>query len=177
MAQVLAVRRALHVDDVELAARVLADLLHAGVRPVVVDTEPDIVLDEAIRDAADEVVLVVVGHSPDDDLCWQIATALDTAILVVPDAPGWQRRFVSRALVPLDGTIESAAAVEHVVTLLAAAGIDTLVLHVFSDATVPAMWDHPEHAEAVWRDEFAARSGASHWGPVQIGRASCRERV
>jgi nucleotide-binding universal stress UspA family protein len=65
--------------------------------------------------------------------------------------------MISRALVPLNGAPTAAAAVNETVRLLADAGVDLVVLHVFDARTVPKFWDQPAHAERAWQDEFLAR--------------------
>jgi nucleotide-binding universal stress UspA family protein len=65
--------------------------------------------------------------------------------------------MITRVLIPLDGTPESAAAVSQTIRLLAGAGVDLVVLHVFDATTVPKFWDQPAHAEQAWQEEFLAR--------------------
>jgi nucleotide-binding universal stress UspA family protein len=68
-------------------------------------------------------------------------------------APG----LISRVLVPLDGTPESAETMAETVALFAASGTDIVVLHVFDETTVPKFWDQPAHARKSWDEEFLAR--------------------
>ena len=65
--------------------------------------------------------------------------------------------MIGRALIPLNGSAESAAAISETIRLLAHAGVDLVVLHVFDATTVPKFWDQPAHAEQAWQDEFLAR--------------------
>lgn len=103
-----------------------------------------------------ETVLAVLPRATSiDDLAWQVLQQVRKPIIVTPtDRPPGR---ISRALIPLDGTPESAAAIAETIRLLAQAGVDLIVLHVFDAATVPRFWDHPEHAEPVWQKEFLAR--------------------
>lgn len=78
-------------------------------------------------------------------------------VLVPTGAPLRRTGGLSRVLVPLDGTDESAAAVAGALTLFAASGIDLVVLHVMQDGTTPRFWDQPVHARASWESEFLAR--------------------
>lgn len=111
------------------------DILHAL-------QEPDVEL--AIMPAADIGLPV-----------WQIARAASKPIILVP--ANAKARAFSRVLVPLDGTAESAAAVQKSIDLLADTGAELVVLHVFDRTTVPACWDQAAHARAGWEDEFMAR--------------------
>ena len=75
----------------------------------------------------------------------------------MPAAHGPWPQLIGRALIPLDGTPESATAVAKTIRLLAHAGVDLVVLHVFDATTVPKFWDQPGHAAQVWQNEFLAR--------------------
>jgi nucleotide-binding universal stress UspA family protein len=91
-------------------------------------------------------------------LAWPVLQRTRKPVVVVPSAitedGHWQ---LKRALIPLDGTVESSAAVAETVDLLAEAGVELLVLHVFDVETVPRFWDHHSHADQVWQREFLAR--------------------
>ncbi len=65
--------------------------------------------------------------------------------------------LISRVLVPLDGTPESAETMAETVALFAASGTDIVVLHVFDETTVPKFWDQSAHARKSWDKEFLAR--------------------
>ena len=65
--------------------------------------------------------------------------------------------MISRVLVPLDGTHESAGTMAETIALFAASGTDIVVLHVFDETTVPKFWDQPAHARKSWDEEFLAR--------------------
>jgi hypothetical protein len=91
-------------------------------------------------------------------LAWPVLQQARKPVVVVPSVVTehghWQ---LTRALIPLDGTAESADAVTGTVGLLSDAGVDLVVLHVFDAATVPRFWDHHGHADQVWQSEFLAR--------------------
>lgn len=72
--------------------------------------------------------------------------------------------FISRIMVPLDGTIESAEAVAETVGLFAASGTDIVVLHVFDQTTVPKFWDQAAHARQWWDQEFNNLCSQQHGG-------------
>jgi nucleotide-binding universal stress UspA family protein len=78
-------------------------------------------------------------------------------VLVPPDGAPGSDGLVSRVLVPLDGTVESAETVAETVDLFASSGADIVVLHVFDETTVPKFWDQPVHARRSWDEEFLAR--------------------
>lgn len=147
--------------SVESAAGALAEIIRAEVREVVVDPASDsaAAVDQLVAElAAPTAVLGVMSARADGlDLSRAVLARADRPVVVVP-ADGWRRRrAIGRALLPLDGTPESAAAVSRTMSLLAEAGVDVVVLHVFDPDTVPQYWDHTGHAEQVWQSEFIAR--------------------
>lgn len=88
---------------------------------------------------------------------WHLMQRAQKPLVLVPaDGPG-RHRMISRALVPLDGTPESAAAVAQTLALLSRAGVDLVILHVFDASTVPKYWNHSAHAHQAWQTEFLAR--------------------
>ena len=143
-------------------AESLAGVLGAAVRRLEQPTkrapaepEPDRVLAELAQPAT---AIAVLPAATLTGLAWPVLQLARKPVVVVPasaaSAGHWQ---LSRALIPLDGTAESAAAVAETVELLSRAGVDLLVLHVFDAETVPRFWDHPGHADEVWQNEFLAR--------------------
>jgi nucleotide-binding universal stress UspA family protein len=103
------------------------------------------------------VLGVITDGSSSSTLCWQVAQRTLTPIVVVPTNVARPHQPISRVLLPLDGTLESAAAVSPTMDLLARAGVELVVLHVFDASTVPKFWDHEIHAQRVWEDEFLTR--------------------
>jgi universal stress protein family protein len=57
---------------------------------------------------------------------------------------------------PLEGTSESSQALDEI-KLAHRCGLEILVLHVHSPATVPGFSDHDPHAARVWEQEFLSR--------------------
>lgn len=100
---------------------------------------------------------VLPGAASLPQLGWPVLQRARKPIVLVPAAGRPVPQMISRALIPLDGTPESAAAVAQTIRLLAGAGADLVVLHVFDATTVPKFWDQPAHAEQAWQDEFLAR--------------------
>ncbi|MFE2752324.1 universal stress protein [Actinosynnema sp. NPDC059335] len=126
-----------------------------GATVVTVPTGRDAVLG-ALR--GPDAVLGVVPR--DQHSSWTIARASARPVVLVPPMyPGTSASTaaVSRVLVPLDGTAESARAVVEVLGLLARANVDLVVLHVFDEATVPPFWDQAAHARHDWEREFRKR--------------------
>jgi nucleotide-binding universal stress UspA family protein len=103
------------------------------------------------------VLGVLSGTASLHDLCWRVAQRAQKPVVLVPPVGRAVPQTISRVLVPLDATPESATAVSETVGLLARAGVDIVVLHVFGTATVPKFWDQAEHAERAWQAEFIAR--------------------
>lgn len=146
-------------DGVPAFAESLASLLGLTTRAVAIGAVPDrsdvrTVLDEL--GAASSTLAVLPCHDL-SRLCWPVLQRARKPVVLVPPAYR-DARAIGRALIPLDGTPEAAAAVAETVALLGGAGVDLVVLHVFRAETVPRFWDHPGHADVVWRDEFLARN-------------------
>lgn len=162
MTTVVAVPTAGRLDRTVLQiAASMSDLLGAQVRRLapVAGTlgppDPGRVLAELRR--PDAAVAVLPATEP-ARLAWPVLRQALKPVVVVPIAAAGHGRWqLTRALIPLDGTVESADAVDGLVRLLSGAGVDLVVLHVFSADTVPRFWDHPGHAEQVWQSEFLAR--------------------
>lgn len=162
--------------------RWLSELLHLGLDVVHVREQPE---DEVGAPAApglrvlegspaqrlgaelgaEDVRAAVIGARGEPDVIrsiGHIAASLilhaDKPVVVVPpDCQDLTSRRRSRMLVPLDGTDSSARAVERSVDLLAGAGMEVIVLHVFGSHNVPRFWDQSHHAAESWRREFMAR--------------------
>jgi hypothetical protein len=151
MGEVLAIERQGTPTAVDAVARALADVLGATVSRI--SAGRDAVLGELERPDA------VLGVIPRDHrMSWGIAsTAVKPVVLVPPASVFPALPAISRMLVPLDGTLESAAAVTETMELFASAGVELVVLHVFDPVTVPAFWDQAAHARRDWEREFRAR--------------------
>lgn len=77
-------------------------------------------------------------------------------VVVAPEAvsPGAIRRL----LVPLEGTEMSSQPVLERLMPLLVADVELVVLHVFTDATMPVMLDRPEYDMKILGDEFLTRN-------------------
>jgi hypothetical protein len=84
-----------------------------------------------------------------------IETTHKPIAVVPPDAvvPGPIRRL----LVPLEGTVESSEAVLEQLWPRIVADVEVIVLHVFTDATQPAMLDRPARDMGLLGREFLTR--------------------
>lgn len=143
------------------AAHAIARLLNADVRRLHPHerSEREVQAREVLEGlAAQHTLLVVVpGRRARSSLCWQVLASSDKPVLVVPPHVHPDDHPIRLALLPLDGTAESATAVAGATALLAEAGVELLVLHVFGETTVPKYWDQPTHARQAWGEEFLAR--------------------
>lgn len=142
-------------------ARALADVAGADVREVDVvggaDPERTAAAVLAELDRPESLMCVVPRAASLEAIGWRILGAARKAVVLVPRPVRPRAPVVSRALLPLDGTVESAAAVAGTMRLLCDAGVDLVVLHVFDATTVPRFWDHESHAEQAWVQEFLSR--------------------
>ncbi len=123
-----------------------------------------------------DVLVVLAADADEHAACWQVmARAGKPAVLVPPGAD--PPAAIDRVLLPLDGTSESSAAVARAVDLLAGAGVDLVVLHVFDAATVPRFWDQPAHAAPAFAAEFLARHVAAPGARLELRAGSPAEHV
>jgi nucleotide-binding universal stress UspA family protein len=143
------------------AAAAIAAVLSASVRWIDLASvaEPARRADRVLTELgeATTVLGVLPGAASLQRLGWPVLQRARKPVVLVPAASRPGPQMISRALIPLDGTPESAAAVAGTIRLLAGAGVDLVVLHVFDATTVPRFWDQPAHAEQAWRNEFLAR--------------------
>jgi nucleotide-binding universal stress UspA family protein len=78
-------------------------------------------------------------------------------VVVPPEAFGVSPRLFRRLLVPLEGDETSAKHVAASLCALFVGDVDLVVLHVFTNATMPRVLDRPSRDLALWGDEFLAR--------------------
>lgn len=109
------------------------------------------------------------GAQPAGQTALEIITRVSKPVLVVPPHAQPRHRFV-RMLVPLDGSAESARALDDVLKLAHARRLEVLVLHVYSPTTVPEFANHPPHATHAREREFLARNVASPHDRVKLLR-------
>jgi nucleotide-binding universal stress UspA family protein len=110
-------------------------------------------------------------------LSWTVLQQVSKPVVLVPPEDRFRSHPIGRALVPLDGSRESAAAVARTVQLLTRAGVDVIVLHVFQPGSVPPFWDHPTHAAVTWQAEFLARNCAQRGVRMELRNGAPDENV
>ena len=159
----------------EVAAEV-ARLLALEVHTLPAETTGRELLDELARAGVWACVLEA-GGAADGSRSWEVAAGAVKPVVLVPEGAGLHRPHVKRALVPLDGSEEVAAAVRQTADLLEHAGVELVVLHVFEPTTVPAFWDQRAHAEHAWAREFVARNPAAASARLQLSRGLPAARV
>ncbi len=151
------------VDDfgLEGVAQALADVARASVRIVEVAgaADPDRTVDDVLAELArPETLMGVLPRAASlEDIGWRVLGGASKPVVVVPRPAHPRSPVIGRALLPLEGTVEAAAAVSETMRLLCDAGVDLVVLHVFDATTVPRFWDHEGHADQVWVQEFLSR--------------------
>jgi nucleotide-binding universal stress UspA family protein len=107
------------------------------------------------------------GAQPAGRTALEVIKQVRKPVLVVPPHAE-PRPSLTRILVPLDGTVETAHAVDAIITLAHAHRLEIVVLHVYSPATVPAFSDHAPHAAAARDREFLSRNVAGPHGRVTL---------
>jgi nucleotide-binding universal stress UspA family protein len=120
---------------------------------------------------------VLAAHSSPRAACWRVVQRARKPVVLVPPGAKVRRPAISRVLLPLNGTPESAVAVADTMGLLARAGVDLVVLHVFDAATVPRFWDQAAHAHQAWTEEFLARNAATAGARLELRSGSPGEQV
>lgn len=160
-------------------ATAMAAITQADVRtlPTIAD-DPD--ADAFVTElAAPDAVLGVIVPDPEDrSTSWRVVQRSDKPVILVP------RHFVvrsvpavSRVLVPLDGTQESATTVRDTMRLFAEADVELTVLHVFDVATTPRFWDQAAHARNGWEREFREFCCVPPTTRIELRRGEPGERV
>jgi hypothetical protein len=169
------------IPDVAGTAAAIARLSGSEVRPVR--------LTAAVSDveAAQRVVRelrrsrtasgVLAGHGAPRPLWQQVAQQSGKPVVLVPagvrDAPP----RISRVLMPLDGTAQSADAMAVTAGQLARAGVELVVVHVFDSGTVPMFWDQHAHEGWAWGQEFLARYCAQPGARLELRSGPAAEHM
>jgi nucleotide-binding universal stress UspA family protein len=152
--------RALHVRTDGTAPPVAAARA-AGVPLTMLAGNPVAALADAT--SREQVQAIVIGaratpggRRPAGSTAVKLITQLDKPVVVVPPAT-IAAGAIKSVLVPLDGTAESAAALNDVIALASRAAIEVVAAHVLDEGSLPAFNNHPAHEVRVWADEFIAR--------------------
>ena len=96
------------------------------------------------------------GVQPAGHTALEVITRVPKPVAVVPPHAHPPKR-IDRILVPIEGTSASSRALDETIRLAHRRGLEILVLHVYSPATVPAFADHDPHATLAWEQEFLSR--------------------
>ncbi len=96
------------------------------------------------------------GPQPAGHTALEVITRIPKPVAVVPPLAQPPER-IHRILVPLEGTSEGSQALDETIRLAHRRGLEVLVLHIHSPATVPAFSDHEPHATQAWEREFLTR--------------------
>jgi nucleotide-binding universal stress UspA family protein len=149
--------------------------IHVGPGDVATPTPPDdggvriwnVVgsAEQVLRTVASEpdVVALVMGMRgtsgggrPAGSVASSVITSVATTVVLVP--PECPRPYsIRRVLVPLAGEPGSTAPLGTTIRVVRARDIEVIVLHVFTDASLPAFSDQPQHETDAWAREFLAR--------------------
>jgi nucleotide-binding universal stress UspA family protein len=135
--------------------------------------------------AGADVALAVVGarghpagRRPAGSTALAVATHAAKPVVVVPPEPqDPPPAGLHRVLVPLDGTVDTARAVEQTMDWFAGSGVEIVSLHVFDATTVPRFWDRPEHDQTAWTREFLARNAPAAGNRLQVRSGWPSDRV
>lgn len=153
---------AVHVADPAVPVAVRAQAARAGVPLRILEGDPDRMLQGAFDSTG--VVLGVLGvrdrngePRPPGHTTMSLLQTVHGPLLVVPPASGGLEAPMRRVLLPMDGTLTTARAVEDAVRLLGRSGTEFVVLHAFTTGTVPAFWNGGPQDQAAWEREFLAR--------------------
>jgi nucleotide-binding universal stress UspA family protein len=152
---------ALHVRDgaVDTPATLAR---RSGIRFRVVDGPADEALLAAMADP--EVIAAILGargtpggRRPTGHTALRVmARATKPIVVVPPEAVGVSPRPFRRLLLPLEGTEESSRPLTTILGPLIRKDVELLVVHVFTDDTVPRALDRPERDLQLLGGEFLA---------------------
>jgi nucleotide-binding universal stress UspA family protein len=169
------------LPDGEVAAALSKD---AGVsmRTIVSPDAPSWVLVSLLSDR--QVALMVLGARDETGarraaghVALGVATSTGKPVVLVPPMDCGDLPPLARVLIPLDGTPQTSEAVRGVMRMFGGSDVDVVGLHVFQKDTVPRFWDKPEHEEAIWGDEFAARHAVAPGTRLELRLGSPAEAV
>lgn len=151
---------AIHVRDPDGLQGARAAAERAGIPLQVVDGDPGEEFARAL--AAPGVVLGVVGiHDADGPRAHgttaSFLLAADRPLLVVPPGSRPLGPVLRRVLLPLDGAITTTRAAEGAIELLRHTGAQFVVLHTFTQGTIPSFWSDEPEVQTAWEQEFLAR--------------------
>jgi nucleotide-binding universal stress UspA family protein len=121
---------------------------------------------EALVEACgdDDVIAMVLGargsttgRRPAGRTALELIRTIEKPLVVVPpDAP--VPLALTRVLVPLDGTTETAEALRSTVELVSGSQAEVVILHVREHDVLPLFSEQPQHELRAWAEEFLARN-------------------
>lgn len=146
-------------EKVLAGAEALAALLGASVRRLDVRDEDEAGRTEAVVTALrGDLVAAVLSAQGRVPVCWRVIERVPIPLLVIPEHNARVAASFSEALLPLDGTPETATGVAAMAGRLVDAGVHVLAMHVFDASTVPAFWDQAAHSHEHWTEEFLLKN-------------------
>lgn len=166
---------ALHVrEGPDEAARAAARAADAELH-VVEGPPPEEIARAGRRDDVAAVVLGARatrgGSRPAGHTSLEVITSVRKPVVVVPPGAAVPETL-TRILVPLDGTMEGAEAVQGAIDIACRADVELVVAHVHDEPHLPMFDDQPQHETDAWAREFLAR-----YCPEAADRARLELRV
>lgn len=105
-----------------------------------------------------------LGARPAGHVALELMTRVAKPLVLVPPQARVPDR-IARLLVPLDGTPQTARALEPALVVAARADVEIIVLHVSENGGIPAFSDQIQYETDAFGDEFIARNArAAHGG-------------
>jgi nucleotide-binding universal stress UspA family protein len=151
---------AVHVRE-RSATTARAVARRAGLDLRILEGDPVPTLIRTIADHEPDLVVVgsrgrPEGRRPAGHTTLELAQHITRPLLIVPP-DSTTHRTLSRALVPLDASLETTAAVRSTAAMLSDAGLEVVAVHVLDPEHVPRFVDQPQHDYDTRRHEFIAR--------------------
>jgi hypothetical protein len=94
------------------------------------------------------------GRRPSGRTTFRLMASATKALVIVPPdlAPSWRLR---RILLPIEGVLSTLG--KLIISRASGLGIDTTILHVQEETSIPLFEDQPQHEGEAWAEEFVAR--------------------
>jgi nucleotide-binding universal stress UspA family protein len=96
------------------------------------------------------------GRRPVGRTALRVLSEVEKPAIVVPPDVVRSERPIRRLLLPLEGTDQSSQPIERCLCPLITADVELVVLHVFTDVTMPKVLDRPVRDLELLRAEFLA---------------------
>jgi nucleotide-binding universal stress UspA family protein len=108
-----------------------------------------------------------LGARPAGHVALELMARVGIPLVLVPPRAEMRDR-IRRLLVPLDGTPETARALEQAMQICVAADVDIVALHVFNHDHIPMFSNHPQYETEAFTDAFLARCARSAGGRAHL---------